>query len=45
MKLKVKGMHCKACEMLIRDILEEGTKKATSEAQKTMGEVREKLKL
>ncbi|HBQ20433.1 MAG: tryptophan--tRNA ligase [Deltaproteobacteria bacterium GWA2_38_16] len=30
---------------LIRDILEEGTKKATSEAQKTMGEVREKLKL
>lgn len=21
MKLKVKGMHCKACEMLIKDIL------------------------
>jgi len=22
-KLKVKGMHCSACEMLIRDILED----------------------
>lgn len=23
MKLKISGMHCKACEMLIRDILED----------------------
>ncbi|MDP2750163.1 MAG: heavy-metal-associated domain-containing protein [Nanoarchaeota archaeon] len=29
-KLKIKGMHCKSCEMLIKDALEEtgGIKKA-----------------
>ena len=35
MKLKVKGMHCKACEMLIRDILEEEDIEVISVSQNT----------
>ena len=35
MKLKIKGMHCKACEMLIRDILEEEEIEVISVSQNT----------
>ena len=34
-KLKIVGMHCKACEMLIRDILEEEDIEVISVSQNT----------
>ncbi len=35
MKLKISGMHCKACEMLIRDILEDEGIEVISVSQNT----------
>ena len=34
-KLKVKGMHCKSCEMLITDVLEEAGAKNVVISHKT----------